>query len=369
MMEEKLSILLNKAIQKFLKLAKCARENQLHGTSDDEEFCLITKLWSIIWTIQNSPESIDYDRFREFEKIVNRIGGREDLNYRPILEQPIQPAEKDCCDTIDSLWQQIGNLNQIVNYVPPTLQLASSSLPVGVYEVGHGLVETDISWTANKIPLDSIRITYPQDPQTTTGNLIGTAPAIKINLGTASPVTRNIYGWYNDREIYRGSHLLADDTLTWETKWPCYYGKGPENAIDDPLTRNAFIHSLEKDFNCKKCHEVILEQGEYFYYFFKYEGQKKQFSAENGYVAGSFKGTITDFRTAGMVSNGIIEGAKYGVIRFDNPGILHANLCVVDMFGEDPVIVEPEIPEELIEELYSSTWSGLICTKINNSIV
>lgn len=362
-MEEKISILLNRAIQKFLKIAKCARENQLHGQPDEDEFCLLTRLWSVIWTLQNSPDSLDYDGFRTLEKIVNQIGGREELNYRPILQQPVQEAIKDCCDTISDLWDHIGNIRDIVNYVPPTLQLIPTQFPQGVFEVGYGSFVTDVDWIADKRPLENIRINWPFDPQTVSPNLLGTAP-ITVNLLTANPVKRTAYGWYNDREAYRGVHKLAEATLVWETKWPCYYGKGPVGALDDTLGRNTFIHSLTKDLDCKKCHDVILGEGEYFYYFYKFEGQKKQFKTENGYIAGSYKGTINDFRTESMVTNAILEGTEYAVIRYDSPGILHTNLCVVDMFGDDPVVEVPNIPEVIIVESFSGAWSGLVCDKV-----
>lgn len=373
-MEEKINLLLNKAIQKYLELAKCARNAQAVGKSSAEEFCLLTRLHAVIHVLQNTPELLDYDRFRELEKIVNQIGGRDEIPYRPIVQTPVlAPPAKDCCDQIDDIRNELEELRDLLNYIPPTLSLQSIDFAPGKYEVGYGLVQSDIRWNANKKPLTVISIDLPNDMDVNTINLTGIIPDVTIDLRAFVPVLKRIYGFYHDKQAFRGQHLIAEDALEFRSVWPCYWGKGPATLLDNPATRNNLIHGLTRELDCPKCIEANLTDGEYLWYLFPYTGTAKQFWTENGAISGSWKGTFDNFQTQSMVANGASGGAEYGVIRFDEHGIGFVKVCIKEMLYpeviiEEPVIILPEPepePEIPVVTAYESIWSEVQCVQIN----
>ncbi len=367
-MEEKINILLNKAFQKFLKLAKCARENQAYGEPDKDDFCLVTRLKAVIFALKTIPNELTYDQFRELEKIVNEIGGRDNLPFKNTVPLVVQPAiiNYEC----NNIQEQMENIWIIVNYELPTLTLQSLDINPGKYEVGHGNYLSDIQWLANKKPLTVITIDVPHDPDFTTVNLAGIVEEVNLNMGIAMPVLLTIHGFYNDKQAFKGQHLLAEAKLKFETVWPCYWGKGPGNAIDNPQTRNAFIRSLTKELCCVSCVEADLGEGEYLWYFYAFTNMAKQFWTENGAISGSYKGTLDNFQTQSMVDNLIAGGVTYGIIRFDETGIGQLLVCVKDMPYVDVEILQPQIPvvvppvttPDVI--VYESFWIGLICSKI-----
>lgn len=373
-MEEKINLLLNKAIQKYLELAKCARNAQAVGKSSAEEFCLLTRLHAVIHALQYAPEILDYDKFRELEKIVNQIGGRDDIPYRPIVQTPVlAPAEKDCCDQIDGIRNELQELRDLVNYIPPTLVLQSIDFAPGKYEVGHGLVQSDIRWTANKKPLTVITIDLPNDADVTTVNLTGIIPDVTIDLRGSIPILKRIYGFYHDKQAFKSQHLIAEAALEFRSVWPCYWGKGPATLLDNPATRNNLIHGLTKALDCPECIELNLAEGEYLWYLFPYTGKAKQFWSENGAISGSWKGTFEGFQTQSMVTNGVVGGAEYGAIRFDEHGVGFVKLCIKEMLYPEVIVEEPVIAQPLPEpdpaapEVigYEPVWNDLLCVKID----
>lgn len=371
-MEEKINLLLNKAIQKLLVLAKCAREAQAVGKSDEEEFCLITRLYSAIHALQTIGDQLTYDQFRELEKIINQIGGRDDIPYRPIVQNPVLvPPAPACCDQIDAIKNELQELRDLINYEPPTLLLESIDLAPGKYEIGYGLFQTDIRWTANKKPLTVIDISIVTGLDFQTVNLTGIIPDVSIDLRSPVPIHKRVYGFYHDKQAFKSQHLIAEAKLDFNTVWPCYWGKGPADAIDNPLTRNAFIHSLTRELDCPSCVEAELGLGEYLWYFFAYTGMAKQFWTENGAIAGSWKGTFDGFQTASMVANGISGGVEYGIVRFDEHGIGQTIVCIKDLPYPEVVIEEPEPEPVILPEpspdvvSYEGIWDTLVCVKIN----
>jgi hypothetical protein len=371
-MEERINLLLNQALQKFLKLARCARENQATGKEDEDDFCYLTRLEAVIYALENGE--LTYDQLRALEKIINQIGGRDDFQYRPTVQTPsIQPAQKNCCDSIDDILNQLKELRDLLNYDPPTLLLESLGIMPGKYEVGYGDVQTDIRWLANKKPLTTILIDLWPDADFSTVNLSGVIYNVNLPLASVIPLNINIYGFYHDQQPFKGQHLIAEAYLKFQTVWPCYWGKGPGNALDNPANQNSFILSLTRELDCAKCIEANLEQGEYLWYFFPFTGMAKQFWTENGAISGSYKGTIDGVKTQSMVTNGINGGAEYGVIRFDETGIGQLIVCIKDMpypevIIQEPVVVVPEIIIPVVPEVvtYAGTWNELYCVQVEN---
>ncbi|UJP63987.1 hypothetical protein [Mongoliitalea daihaiensis] len=370
-MEQKIELLINVAAQKIVEIARDAREKQLHGFDADHEFCLLTRLQAIIFRLRHGGP-VSLGELRNTEELLSNIGERKNFPFRPIVTQPnIEIKPKDpCCDgTLDG---RITDLQQQVNYQPPTLRLTPVGLNEGTYEVGHGDFVIDVNWRANKFPLTVITIRYPENETRLSENLVGTEEEVIINLAVAEAVTRRINGFYNDRTAFRGTHLLAQDELNFRTVWPCYWGTAPKDAFDDAEDKNAFIRSLNRELECFTCMDIVIPEGHVFWYFYRHTGLRKLVTVENGKIEGSFKGIHENFRTQSMEDNDVPGGIDYGVIRTDHESLGCVRICIDTVqcpetnfdieFPEEEVLREVQDPEQEDTITIEGSWSELVCT-------
>lgn len=361
-MDQKVALLLNIAAQKLVQLAGVARNHQIQGYPANDEFCELTKISALIKVLQN-PLGLSLGDLEAIEEILRNIGDKGQPGYKPVVVQPsveMKPKES-CCDNQD-IKNDIIDLNRQINYEKPWLKLTPVGLQEGSYEVGYGAVSIDVNWNANKIPLDLIVVDFPDDPSRSSPHLIGTHSGITLDLRAAEELVKLIDGQYNDREAYKGQHLLATDQLCIKTKWPCYWGKGPVDALDIASQINAFALGLNREISCPECIMAELEENEVLYFFYPHKGKAKQFVSDNGVINNSFKGTTAQFKTQSLITNGLPGDTVYGVIRSDQPGIGSLKVCVREVEWPVQQVEEPiVVPEDVIT--YQSSWSGIVCEK------
>ena len=365
-MEQKIALLINIAAQKLVKYSLAAYNLQLQGYPAEDEFCWLTKLQASIAALKSGMD-LSLRDLEDLEEIIRNIGDKENIPYRPVVVQPeVEIKPKDCCCDDSDIQDRIDDILEQINYEKPWLELTPIGLDAGKYEVGHGLKMIDVNWKANKVPLDYIRVNFPADPQRVSPNLVGTHSGITIDLRPADELVLKIYGWYNDRQQYKGKHLLAEDELCFKTKWPCYWGVGPMDALDNEGTVNLFALGLTRELCCPGCVDADLGEGEVLYFFFPYKGKEKQFVTDNGVIHNSFKGTVDGFKTQSLITNSLPGDTVYGVIRTDQPGIGPLRVCIREVewpVGEpEPVPVEPD--ETVV---YEGIWKTVRCVKVNET--
>jgi hypothetical protein len=329
-----------------------------------------------------------FDQLREFEVMANSICGRDRFLFRPMDWSGLEfdtcgndkPIPLSACEITysnpdleterDTVCSALDAIVDILNYERPWIKfMLKSGLPPGRYEIGEGLGMVTVGVTVNKTALETYKISKGDDLVHYERELKASIPdqTFPIDLRTADPQTFLLKGEYRDLKRFQNQHLKAEAELKWQSVWPCYYGVGPLDALDNPATVNAFIQSLTKAMCCKPCINVDIAEGMVLYYFFPFDGMKKEFRSETGVMRGSYKGIVDGMRTKSMDDYGIAGGRQYGVIRTDQPGIRFLDVCVIDYELED--VIKPEPPVILPVITYPSIWSEYVCSKIEEAPV
>lgn len=353
--------LTNVAAQKVVAIANVAMNLQLQGYDALTQFCELTHLQAILDSLRNSELSLS--NLEEITELLSEIGEKMPLSYRPLLEQLVIEVKADPAVEIGEIKDDVSDLTNQVNYVPPTLLLTTVGFNKGIHEIGVGTVIFDVNWNANKIPLEWIDFILPDEGNRGVQGTIGTLPAVTLNFLGSEPLEKTILGRYNDREPFKGQHLLAQASLYFRTVWPCYWGAGPVDALNASASEiNLFAISLNRELECKSCIEAVLAEGEVLYFFFPYSGKHKQFTTSGGLINNSFKGTVEEFQTQSQINKNDLGKTTYGVIRSDQAGIGLLKVCVQEAEWPEAVVVEvPVIPTDIIE--YDGVWTKLVCVQ------
>lgn len=364
-MEQQTAYLVNVSAQKLVRLALVAYGLQLQGFGAEKEFCELTRLRAVIGTLE-SGMAVTLSVQQSAALVVSTTGERETVTERPVVEQPsVETKPKDCCAQTVEVSERVATVEKQANYERPRLTLTAAGIEGRVFEVGFGLRTVSVSWNANKSPLDQIRISFPQGPERASANLKGTHDGVVLDLSGAEEVSRQVYGFYNDREAFKGQYLLAEDRLVFQTRWPCYWGKGSVGALDNASQINSFALGLTRALDCPECVEAELGAGEVLYFFFPFGGKAKQFATQNGIIQHSFKGTVDGFRTASLMAGNFPGSRVYGVVRSDQPGIGQLRVCLKEAEWPETVSepAEPETPAEQVG--YFAQWSGPVCQRMD----
>lgn len=395
----KIEDLTNRIQQKFVKIAKIARIKEEDGKSNYLEFCCLMRLQALLVFVSNTKE-FTQEQLIDLEIQSNNICGRDKFLFKNMdwsfLDFVPVTGEKDClnlpisaCDVSyenpkivtahNTVCSYLDAVIDALNYQAPWIKFTVlTGLQPGKYEVGTQNSLTTVKVEVNKSSKlfydisDNGTITkFPREVKNAFPNQF-----VQINFENIIAKTHFLNGEYFDLQQYQGQHLKAETRINWQSVWPCYYGAGPKNALDNPSTRNAFIQSLQKSLDCNSCFNLEAVDGQVLYYFFPFNNQKKQFRSENGIINGSYKGTISDFRTKSMDNYNVPGGNVYGVIRTDQEGIGGIELCVINLNNEEGTVTTPPTTNPSTTPpttnpdtgtptapviTYESVWSVLLC--------
>lgn len=378
-------LLKNLIQQKFVKIAERARIKFEDGKSAESEYCCLMRLHALYIALCDLPNP-SLEQLKDFEVLANSICGRTKFIFKPMdwcgldfeaggttPEVPISACDitysnPDLPLEHNTVCEALDKIVDTLNYEHPWIKFTvKSGLPAGRYEIGEGSGLTTVGTTVNKSALNFYDIDKNGDLVQYARELKNAIPdqLLDLNLQTGTPQSFLLKGEYFDLQRYQNQNLKAEAQLKWETVWPCYFGVGPITALDDPGQINAFVQSLQKNLYCDPCFRIDIPEGMVLYYFFPFNGMKKEFQSETGVMRGSYKGTVDGIRTKSMDDFNITGSKTYGVIRTDQPGIRFLEVCVIDFELDDQApetqIPEPEIIEPEIE--YFGIWSETECVK------
>lgn len=392
-MDNKKVILVNYIQQKFVKIANIARIKEEDGKNNDYEFICLKKLHALLVFLSDHDDPT-YDQMVQAELLANKICGRTFFPYRPmdwkfIDFEAVQPggeveAPLGACDITYTHSSNLADYETVCSYLDyimdnltyehPWIRFAVlNGYEPGKYEVGSPNLITELSVRVNKLALVKYFITFEEELTEYARELKDNLPNqfIGLNFQVGEPTVFTLEGEYRDLQRYKGQNIRAFSQLKWETAWPCYYGTGPVDAMDDPATRNAFMQSLTRSFECPSCIDVNIPEGHVFWYFYPF-ANPKLFKTENGVITGSFKGTFPA-RTKSMDDFNVAGSYSYGVIRTAEEGIRCTELCIIDVTlceietPEDPVYVDPVDPADPVDPPpvdtieFDSIWTDQIC--------